>query len=112
MSQSRLRYYLDENMDPEISEQLSRHGVDALAARDVGLLRVSDGVQLRYAATRGRGLCTKDSDFANPANWLVEHDGIAYFPDSSVSIGYAANALLKLHNKETAESMENKLVYL
>ncbi|MDE2748810.1 MAG: DUF5615 family PIN-like protein [Chloroflexota bacterium] len=112
MSQSRLRYYLDENMDPEISEQLRRRGIDALSARDASLLEVSDDVQLRYAASKGRVLCTKDSDFANPANWLVEHDGIAYFPDSSVSIGYAVNALLKLHRKETAESMENRLVYL
>lgn len=112
MSQSNLRSYLDENMDPEISEQLQRRGIDALTARDVSLLEVSDDVQLRFAASHGRALCTKDSGFANPANWVVEHDGIAYFPDSSVSIGYAVNALLELHRNETTESMENRLVYL
>ncbi|MCY3778724.1 MAG: DUF5615 family PIN-like protein [Chloroflexi bacterium] len=112
MSQSRLRYYLDENMDPDISEQMRRHGVDALAARDVGLLQVSDGVQLRYTATRGHVFCTKDSDFADPANWVVKHDGIALFPGRSVSIGYAVNALLELYRNETAESMKNSLRYL
>lgn len=112
MSQSKLRFYLDENMDPEISEQLRRRGLDALSARDVSLLEVSDDVQLRYAASQGRVLCTKDSGFANPANWMVAHDGIAYFPNGGVSIGYVVNALLELHRNETAESMENRLVYL
>ena len=69
MFQSKLRFYLDENMDPEIAEQLRRRGIDALSARDVSLLRVSDDVQLRYAATHGRVLCTKDAGFADPANW-------------------------------------------
>jgi len=112
LSPNKLRFYLDENMDPEIAEQLRRRGIDALSARDASLLRVSDGVQLRYAAAHGRLLCTKDSDFANPANWVVKHDGIAYFPDRSVSIGYAVEALRELHRNETAESMENRLVYL
>ena len=112
MSPNKLRFYLDENMDPEISEQLRRRGIDAFSARDVSLLEVSDDVQLRYASSHGRVLCTKDSDFANPANWDVEHDGIAYFPDRNVSIGYAVNALQELHRNETAESMANRLVYL
>ncbi len=112
MSQSKLRFYLDENMDPEIAEQLRRRGIDALTARDVSLLKVSDGVQLRYAATHGRVLCTKDSDFANPANWNVEHDGIAFFPDSSASIGYIVKAILGLYRKESPESMKNSLRYL
>ena len=71
MSQSKPRYYLDENMDPEIAEQLRRRGIDAFTARDVSLLEVSDDVQLRYAASQGRMLCTKDSGFSNPANWIV-----------------------------------------
>lgn len=112
MSPVKLRFYLDENMDPEISDQLRRRGIDALSARDVGLLNVSDDMQLRYAAAHGRAICTKDSDFTDPANWLVQHDGIAYFPDRSVSIGYAVHALTELHRNETAENMKNSLRYL
>ena len=107
-----LTLYLDENMDPKVSEQLRRQGIDALSAREASLLKVSDDVQLRYAAAHGRVLCTKDADFANPANWVVEHDGIAFFTDSNVSIGYAVRALRRLHRSETAESMKNRLVFL
>ena len=112
MSQSKLRFYLDENKNPAIAEQLRRRGLDALSARDVSLLEVSDDLQLGYAATRGRVICTKDSDFANPANWNVEHDGIAFFPDSSASIGYIVEALEEVYRDETAESMKNSLRYL
>ncbi len=112
MSQSKLRLYLDENMDPEIAEQLRRYGIDTFSARDVTLLKVSDDVQLRYAATNGRVLCTKDSDFANPANWKVEHDGIVFFPDDRASIGYMVKALQELHRNESPASMKNSLRYL
>ena len=112
MSPNKLRFYLDENMDPEIAEQLRQRGLDVLAARDVRLLSVSDGVQLRYAAAQGRLLCTKDAGFADPANWEIDHFGIAYFPNANLRIGFAVKALEELHRNETAESMENRLVYL
>ena len=112
MSPNKLRFYVDEKMDPEIAGQLRRRGLDVLAARDVSLLSVSDGVQLRYAAAQGRLLCTKGTGFADPANWEIDHFGIAYFPNANLGIGYAVNALQELHRNETAESMENRLVYL
>lgn len=112
MSPNKLRFYLDENMDPEIAEQLRQRGLDVLAARDVSLLSVSDGVQLRYAAAQGRLLCTKDAGFADPANWEIDHFGIAYFPNANLGIGYAVTALLQLYRNETADSMKNSLRYL
>ena len=112
MSQPKLRFYLDENMDPEIAEQLRRRGIDALAARDVSLLTASDRVQLRYAAAHGRVLCTKDSGFANPANWTVEHDGIIYFPDDRASIGSFVEALQEIYRSETPKNMKNSLRYM
>jgi len=112
LSQSKLRFYLDENMDPEIAKQLVNRGIDAVAAREVSLLSVSDGLQLRFAIAGGRVLCSKDSDFTRPKVTNVEHCGIAFFPDSAVSIGYAVNALTALYQNETEESMKNSLRYL
>ena len=112
MSRNRLRFYLDENMDPEIANQLVRHGIYALAAREAGMLEKSDMEQLRFAAGRGRVICTEDSDFADPANFDVEYAGIAYFPGSNRGIGPIVTALRELHRTETAETMENSLRYL
>ncbi len=82
LSQSRLRFYLDENMDPEIAKQLRGRGIDALAARDEKMLRTGDPEQLRFAAEAGRVLCTEDSDFTEPSFYSFEHSGIAYFPNA------------------------------
>ncbi len=112
MSLSKLRFYLDENMDPEISEQLRRRGIDVLTARDVRMLKRGDQEQLRFAIAAGRVMCTEDSDFTEPSFFEIKHFDIAYFPHASLGIGYAVNALLELHRNETAESMENRLVYL
>ena len=112
MSQSKPRFYLDENMDPEIAIQLANRGIDALSAKEARMLTLSDRLQLRFAIASGRVLCSKDSDFTRPAVINVEHHGIAFFPDSSISVGYAVNALTKLYQNETAESMKNSLRYM
>ena len=112
MSTSKLRFYLDENMNPEIANQLGRRGIDVLAARDAKMLNTSDFEQLRFAAKRGRVICTEDSDFTDPTNISLEHVGIAYFPKSNLSIGYIVNALQELYRNETAASMKNSLRYL
>ncbi|MCY4070362.1 MAG: DUF5615 family PIN-like protein [Chloroflexi bacterium] len=112
MSQSKLRFYLDENMDPEIAEQLRRRGIDALAAREAGMLKASDVEQFQFAAANRRVLCTKDSDFTKPPILNFDHAGIAFFPDSNVGIGYAVNAWQELYQNETAESMNNRFRYL
>ena len=112
MSQSKPRFYLDENMNPQIAIQLARRGIDATAARDVGMLRKSDPEQLRFAVEHGRVLCTEDSDFPKMADAGLEHSGIAYFPKGNLGIGYAVSALQDLYQNETAESMMNSLRYL
>ncbi len=112
MSQTRLRFYLDENMNPEIAKQLRNHGIDALSAKCGKMLRRSDPEQLRFAAEGGRVLCTEDADFTEPAFFTQEHCGIAYFPNSNLGIGYAVSALTKLYQNETAESMKNSPRYM
>lgn len=87
LSESRLRFYLDENMDPEIANQLLRHGIDALAAREAGMLKASDVEQLQFSAANRRVFCTKDSDFTKPSILNFDYAGIVFFPDSDVGIG-------------------------
>ena len=74
-------------MNPEIANQLVRHGIDTLAARDAGMLETSDQEQLRFAAEYGRVICTEDADFADQALSNVEHAGIAFFPGGNSGIG-------------------------
>lgn len=112
MSPKKLRFYLDENMNPEIAIQLRRRGIDAVSARDATMLRTGDPEQLQYAASVDRVLCTEDSDFTDSAFYTGEHSGIAFFPNSSLGIGYAVKALQELYQNENAKSMKNSLRYL
>ena len=112
MSRNKLRFYLDENMNPEIANQLVRHGIDALAARDAGMLKTNDLEQLRFATEHGRAICTEDADFAYQAMFNVEPAGIAFFPSRNRAIGYIVSSLRELHHTETTESIRNNLKYL
>ncbi len=112
MSQNSLRFYLDENMNPEIAIQLRQRGIDALSARDVKMLKMGDPEQMRFAVEAERVFCTEDSDFTDSSFFSFEHSGIAYFPISNLGIGYAVKALQELHRKESPESMKNSLRYL
>jgi len=76
------------------------------------MLKIGDLKQLSFAAEAGRVLCTEDSDFTDPSFFSFEHNGIAYFPNSNLGIGYAVNALAALYQNETEESMKNSLRYL
>ncbi len=55
-----MKFYLDENLSPRITERLRQKGIDAISAYDVGNLRWADRGHLVYAAREGRCLVTKD----------------------------------------------------
>ena len=58
-----IRLYLDENLSPEITEQLKLRGIDAVCVRDLETLGDSDKNHLERATRLGRVLVTSDVDF-------------------------------------------------
>ena len=67
-----IRFYLDENLSPEIAKQLARHGIDAIR----GPLTVDDLNHLKRASALGRVICTRDRDFLQLHAAGKEHAGI------------------------------------
>ena len=59
MAHHQIRFYLDENLSPEIAVQLAAHGLDVIR----GPLREDDLSHLRRATALGRVLCTQDKGF-------------------------------------------------
>ena len=59
MAQNRIRFYIDENLSPEIVTQLHMHGIDVIR----GPLGTGDPVHLKRATGMGRVVCTSDDDF-------------------------------------------------
>lgn len=83
----RIRFHLDENVDPAVAIGLRRRGVDVTTTQEIGLIRASDEKQLEFALTDGRTLVTHDEDFLALTNSGLAHAGIAYCHPELRSIG-------------------------
>jgi predicted nuclease of predicted toxin-antitoxin system len=57
-----VKYYLDEDLSPNIAELLRKQGVDCISAHEVGMLQASDAEQLKFAARNRRCLLTRNRD--------------------------------------------------
>lgn len=58
-----MKCYLDENLSPRVAEIASGQcELDVITAHDAGLLEAPDDLHLRYAASEGRCLVTRDRD--------------------------------------------------
>ncbi len=57
-----MKLYLDEDISPKVAIILRKKGMDAVSARETGMLGASDGEQLSFAATEGRTMVTRNRD--------------------------------------------------
>jgi predicted nuclease of predicted toxin-antitoxin system len=55
-----VKFYLDEDLTPQIAERLRKRGFDAVSAFEAGNAQISDRQQLTYAARAGRCLVTRN----------------------------------------------------
>jgi uncharacterized protein with PIN domain len=108
----RIRFHLDENVDPAVADGLRRRGVDVTTTQEVGLLRASDDKQLEFALADGRTLVTHDEDFLALAKEGVTHIGIAYCHPELRSIGQIIAALMLIRDCMTPDEMTNHVEFL
>lgn len=84
---ARIRFYLDENVQTFIAEQLKRRGIEVVTVRELGLLGDEDINHLERAAQMGYVLCTHDSDYVDLAADGREHAGIVFGQQHKHTIG-------------------------
>lgn len=107
-----IRFYLDENVQVVIAEQLRLRGIDAVTARDLGVLHDSDVNHLARATTMGYVLCTHDSDYVALAASGAQHAGIVLGQQGKHSIGDWVKGLELIYTVYNAEDMINVVEYL
>jgi predicted nuclease of predicted toxin-antitoxin system len=72
----RIRFHLDEHIDPDIAAALRRHGIDATTTVEAGLRTGSDDAQLEFAISQQRVIVTDDADYLRRAAATSNHPGI------------------------------------
>jgi len=107
-----LRFYIDECLPPQLAFALRSRGIDAIAARDVGLLEASDINQLAYSTREGRVLVTSDRDFLRIADTGSFHTGIIYCTKKRRSLGSLVQSLVTLKLRATASAMHNVIEFV
>lgn len=108
----RIRFHLDENVNPGIADALRRQGVDATTVVSAGLRTSSDQDQLIFAFKERRVIVTHDDDFLILARTDYDHAGIAYCKQNTRSVGDIIRSLILIYEVLTAEEMMGQIEYL
>ena len=109
---SDLRFYLDENISPAVTEQLKLREIDAVCVRDLNLFGDDDRNHLERATDMNRVLCTHDQDFLRLALAKSDHAGIVFAEHYGAKIGGWVKALRKLHAEIEAEEMRGLVKFV
>jgi len=75
----RIRFHLDEHVDPAIAIALRRAGIDVTTTIEAGLRTKDDQAHLLFARGKGRVIVTRDQDFLSLAAATKNHPGIVFY---------------------------------
>lgn len=108
----KIRFHLDENVDPDIALALKQIGIDVTTSQETNLLSRSDVVQLSFAVSQSRVLMTHDDDFLILNSKGIDHSGIVYCQKDTKPMGYIVRMLILLYEVATPEELKNRVEYL
>jgi predicted nuclease of predicted toxin-antitoxin system len=112
MTTERIRFHLDEQVDPDVARALRSYGIDVTTTVESGLRTASDVAQLDYARRNGRVLVTHDADFLRLAAASSNHPGIAYCRQNNRTLGEIVRTLLLLYEVMSPAEMVGHVEFL
>lgn len=108
----RIRYHLDEHIDPDIARALRRHGIDVTTTVEARLLSRSDRSQMEYTRAAGRVIVTHDADFLRMASEDSDHPGIIYCHRTALSLGEMIRRLILVYEVLGAGEIRGRVEFL
>ena len=108
----KIRFHLDEQVDPEIASQLRRRGIDVTTTVEVGLRTSRDEFQLDFIRQQKRVIFTHDKDFLIIASRTSDHPGIVYCKQKTRSLGEIIEGLVLINEVYLPEEMVGRVEYL
>ncbi len=109
---TKVRFYLDENVQVAIAEQLKRRGIEVVTVRDLDTLGDDDRTHLERATQMGYVLCTHDTDYIELAATGIEHAGIIFGQQLTRTVGEWVAFLELVHGVYEADEIHNLIEYV
>ena len=106
----RIRFHLDEHVDPAIAAALRRAGIDVTTTIEAGLRTSNDAAQLKFARNERRVIVTRDQDFLRLAV-TAKHSGIAFYT-ANQSLREIIEQLILIYEVLSPEELDNAVEYL
>lgn len=75
----RIRFHLDEHVDPAIATALRRAGIDVTTTNEAGQRTKNDEDHLAFALAEERVIVTRDQDSVRVASRVANHSGVAFY---------------------------------
>jgi predicted nuclease of predicted toxin-antitoxin system len=108
----RIKFHLDEHVDPDIARALHRYGIDVTTTVNAGLRTSNDPAHLDFVRREGRVIVTQDADFLRYASRSSDHPGVAYCHMGAHSTGEIIRSLILIYEVLTPEEMAGHIEYL
>lgn len=108
----RIRFHLDEHIDPDIAAALRRHGIDVSTTVEAGLRTASDGTQFEYAKSQNRVIVTDDADFLRRAATMIAHPGIVICHHQQHSVREIIRGLILIYEILTPTEIAGRAEFL
>lgn len=108
----RIRFHLDENVDPAVASALRQYGIDASTTVGEGLRGQPDDAQWAFAREERRVLVTHDADFLRRAAASSDHAGIAFCGQTDRSIGQVVRSLVLIYEVLSPAEIAGRVEYL
>ena len=108
----KIRFHLDEHIDPAIADALRRQGIDVTTTVEVGLRTKTDKAQWAFVRLERRVMVSHDPDFLRFAGETTNHPGIAFCHMGMRSVGEIIDSLILIYEVLMPEQMEGRVEYL
>jgi predicted nuclease of predicted toxin-antitoxin system len=107
----RIRFHLDEHVDPAIANALRRAGIDVTTTIEAGLRTQDDVAHLRFARNEARVIVTRDQDFLRLASSAFDHSGIIFYT-ANQSIREIIEGLILVYEVMLLSEIAGQIEYL
>ena len=107
----RIRFHLDEHVDPAIAIALRRAGIDVTTTNEAGLRTKNDEAHLQFARAEGRVIVTRDQDFLRVAAEKSDHSGYVFYT-ANQSMREIIEGLILIYEVMLPEEMTGRVEYI